>query len=53
MVGAPRAGQRQVCALVEAAGLSILDKHATERARRILVGMDVVDTSSIIIASPG
>ena len=42
-----------VCELVEAAGLSILDRHATERARKILVGMDVVDTSSIIIASPG
>jgi len=39
-----------VCDLAEAAGLSILHRHATARARKLLVGMEVVDTSSIIIA---
>lgn len=40
-----------VCDLAEEAGLRVLQKHETARARRLLVGMDVVDTSSIIIAS--
>ena len=40
-----------ICDLVRGAGLRVLHEHATSRARRLLVGMDVVDTSSIIIAS--
>jgi hypothetical protein len=40
-----------VCELMHEAGLRVLEKHATARQRRLLVGMDVVDTSSIIIAS--
>jgi hypothetical protein len=39
-----------ICDLVQEAGLGILHRHATSRARRLLVGMDIVDTSSIIIA---
>ena len=39
-----------ICDLAEDAGLRVLQKHETERARRLLAGMDVVDTSSIIIA---
>ena len=39
-----------ICELVQEAGLSILEKRATSRQRRLLVGMDVVDTSSIILA---
>ena len=40
-----------VCGLMQEAGLQVLQKHDTSRARRLLVGLDVVDTSSIIIAS--
>jgi len=40
-----------ICDLARDAGLRVLQKHETARARRILAGMDVVDTSSIIIAS--
>ena len=40
-----------ICDLAQDAGLRVLQKHETARARRLLVGMDVVDTSSIIIAS--
>jgi SAM-dependent methyltransferase len=40
-----------LCELAQDAGLRILQKHQTARARRILAGMDVVDTSSIIVAS--
>ena len=40
-----------ICDLVREAGLRVLDRHATSRARRLLVGMDVVDTSAIVIAS--
>ena len=39
--------------LMQDAGLTVLHKHATSRARRLLVGMDVVDTSSIIIGRAG
>ena len=39
-----------ICELVQQAGLDVLHNHATLRARRLLVGMDVVDTSSIVIA---
>jgi len=39
-----------ICALAEDAGLHVLQKHETARARHLLVGMDVVDTSSIIVA---
>jgi len=42
-----------ICETLQDAGLRVLQKHATSRARRLLVGMDVVDTSSIIIASAG
>ncbi len=42
-----------ICELLQDAGLRVLQKHATSRARQLLVGMDVVDTSSIIIASAG
>ena len=42
-----------ICDLLQDSGFRVLEKHATSRARRLLVGMDVVDTSSIIIASPG
>lgn len=41
-----------ICDLAQDAGLRVLQKHETARARRLLVGMDVVDTSSIIIARP-
>jgi hypothetical protein len=40
-----------ICEFIQDAGLRVLQKHETARARRLLVGMDVVDTSSIIIAS--
>jgi hypothetical protein len=40
-----------ICDLVREAGLRVLHEQATSRARRLLVGMEVVDTSSIIIAS--
>jgi hypothetical protein len=40
-----------LCDFAQDAGLRVLQKHETARARRLLVGMDVVDTSSIIIAS--
>ena len=39
--------------LLQDAGLRVLHNHATSRARRLLAGMDVVDTSSIIVASAG
>jgi hypothetical protein len=39
-----------ICGVAEDAGLRVLQKHETARARRLLAGMDVVDTSSIIIA---
>ena len=38
-----------ISGLMQDAGLTVVHKHATSRARRLLVGMDVVDTSSIII----
>lgn len=40
-----------ICDFAQDAGLRVLQKHETARARRLLAGMDVVDTSSIIIAS--
>lgn len=40
-----------ICELLEGAGLQVLEKHVTSRARRLLVGMDVMDTSTIIVAS--
>ena len=40
-----------ICDLMQDAGLEVLHNRATARARKLLVGMDVVDTSSIIIAS--
>jgi hypothetical protein len=42
-----------ICEFLHDSGLQVVDKHATSRARRLLVGMEVVDTSSIIIASAG
>jgi hypothetical protein len=42
-----------ICELLQDAGFRVLQRHATSRARRLLVGTDVVDTSSIIIASAG
>ena len=39
-----------ICDLVRDAGLRVLQTHKTERARRSHAGMDVIDTSSIIIA---
>lgn len=39
--------------LLQGAGLQVLHNHATSRARRLLAGMDVVDTSSIIVANAG
>jgi hypothetical protein len=42
-----------ICELLQDTGFGVLERHATARARRLLVGMDVVDTSSIIIASAG
>ncbi len=40
-----------ICDFAQDAGLRVLQKHETARARRLLVGMEVVDTSSIVIAS--
>ena len=40
-----------ICDFARDTGLRVLQKHETARARRLLVGMEVVDTSSIIIAS--
>lgn len=40
-----------ICDFAQDAGLRVLQKHETARARRLLVGMEVVDTSSIIIAT--
>jgi SAM-dependent methyltransferase len=37
--------------LAREAGLRVIQTHQTARARRILAGMDVLDTSSVIIAS--
>jgi SAM-dependent methyltransferase len=39
-----------ICGLVRESGLSLLQTHQTARARRSHAGMDVVDTSSIIVA---
>jgi hypothetical protein len=39
-----------LCDLAMDAGLRIVQTHQTARARRILLGMDVIDTSSIIVA---
>lgn len=39
-----------ICDLARDAGLRILQTHQTARARRSHAGMDVVDTSSIIVA---
>jgi hypothetical protein len=39
-----------ICDLARNAGLRVLQKHDTARARRLLLGLDVVDTSSIIVA---
>jgi SAM-dependent methyltransferase len=43
-------GPELLCDLAQQAGFRILQKHQTARARRILAGMDVIDTSSIIVA---
>lgn len=40
-----------ICKLAEDAGLRVLQMHQTARERRSHAGMDVVDTSSIIVAS--
>ena len=40
-----------ICNFARDAGLRVLQKRETARARRLLAGMDVVDTSSIIIAT--
>ena len=39
-----------ICDLAQEAGLRVLQKHETARARRLLASMDVVDTSTIIVA---
>jgi hypothetical protein len=39
-----------VCDLMEQTGLQILDKHVTSRQRQLLADMEVIDTSTIIIA---